>query len=209
MADTTSMKKIQIMPQFIYEFEAPLDLQQKVGKAVASLEWRQERFNKRSKDTHLEKRREFQPFRKWVNFCLGKIVSDLGMSVDRIEVTQIWGNKAVSGEQHHKHRHPNSILSCVYYATDRCAPTRFYAPNIYNAFSDTSAGGLDLFMFGNGGAWSTHEHYGNKGTMVVFPSTLQHDVGKNDDDLERITLAINTFPAGYIGDYSMLSGFER
>lgn len=203
------MKRVQMMPQFIYEFEAPPDLQKKVEDAVNGLEWRQERHNKRSRDTHLEKRKDFQTFRRWVNHCLSSVVFDLRMSVDRIEVTQIWGNKAVKGEAHHKHRHPNSVLSCVYYVTDKCAPTRFYAPNIYNAFSDTSAGGLDLFMFGNQNAWSTHQHAGKKGTMVIFPSTLQHDVAGNNADGDRITLAINTFPSGHIGDYSMLSGFER
>ena len=38
------------------------------------------------------------------------------------------------------------------------------------------------------------------GKILLFPSKLAHNVEENEGDLERISIAINTFVTGHIGD---------
>ena len=203
------MLKINMMQEQIFAFDADDKLAENVAQACEKLDWNQQKFNQRSKNYHLERKREFQAFRSWVNSCLNRVKNELRFSCDEMRVTQMWGNKALKGQTHHKHYHPNSVLSAVYYVTKDNAPTRLYAPSIYSGFSGSAPGGLDLFIQDNTKAWRMVEHRGTPGQPLIFPSTLQHDVAAQSSDDVRITLAINSFPSGFIGDFSQLSGFDR
>lgn len=111
-----------------------------------------------------------------------------------IYITQSWLNYTKPNEFHHRHSHPNSFLSGVFYVNavkgeDRI---RFHKQQ------------MSLFSF--------TEQEKNKytsaevsimvetGDLVIFPSTLVHDVPQTTSQETRISIAFNTFIRGYIGD---------
>ena len=54
----------------------------------------------------------------------------------------------------------------------------------------------------------THKVRAKAGTLVLFPSALQHEVRPSKDFGDRYTLVINAFPSGKIGNFRMFNGIE-
>jgi len=117
-------------------------------------------------------------------------------------LTQSWCNYTKTGEFHHKHAHPNSWLSgCIYINAD---PSKdritFYNDKYhriqlptenYNAYNSES------WWFSVG-----------SGDIVIFPSYLTHMVEQTVSTDTRVSIAVNTFLKGYIGDEHSLTGLH-
>lgn len=116
-----------------------------------------------------------------------------------LKITQCWGNYTKPGGFHHRHTHPNSFISGVFYVQtdaqrdkllfwkDRyeqilVAPTEYNQWNAENWFYPTAPGDL-----------------------LIFPSWQTHFVDTVEEGPERISLAFNTFPQGNLGDYMDLT----
>lgn len=118
----------------------------------------------------------------------------------KIKIVQSWVNFAKKGQAHHKHFHPNSFISGVYYLNcvenDRIV---FYPP------SQTAPSISRLHLWGD---HATPYHNFETvvdvctGELILFPSTLEHSVPSvvTVDGEERISLAFNTFVEGSFGE---------
>ena len=124
---------------------------------------------------------------------------------NEIYITQSWANKSKSNEYHAIHKHPNSFISGVLFVTgnegDGLPPIRFHRTN--DLFP------LDLEFeeyneFNNGVRWFNPV----KGGLILFPSTLAHDVDRNETSKERITLSFNTFVRGPLGGKQQLTAVD-
>lgn len=112
-------------------------------------------------------------------------------------ITQSWLNYTKQNGYHHSHTHTNSLLSGVLYIDclenlDRITflntkhqPLEFTVKN-YNVFNSTSR-------------WFTVK----KGTVVLFPSCLEHHVELKEHEGDRVSLAFNVFIKGKIGNYKL------
>jgi len=124
---------------------------------------------------------------------------------NEIYITQAWANKAKTNEFHPMHKHPNSILSGVLFVTgeegDGLPPIRFHRSNDLLPLELEFE---ELNDFNSSCKWFS----AIKGRLIIFPSVLDHDVEKNNSDLERITLSFNTFVRGTIGSQTRLSQVE-
>lgn len=118
-----------------------------------------------------------------------------------LRITQSWVNYTKKGQFHHKHRHPNSFISGVYYIettdddkiyfhNDRI-PMIEIVPNLWNSW--------------NSKTWWIEA---KKGSLVLFPSSLEHNVEVVNTDETRISLSFNTFPIGDIGEEMSLTGLK-
>lgn len=108
-------------------------------------------------------------------------------------ITHSWLTYTEKGEYHHKHTHPNSYISGVFYINADIEKDRIYFfknqhrtielasrdPNLYNATSWWFEVGI--------------------GTLILFPSSLQHMVDTTSSSETRIALAFNTFFEGQLG----------
>lgn len=133
-----------------------------------------------------------------------RIVSDYFYGIMRasddteIYVTESWLNKTEKGQSHHRHWHPNSILSGVVVIS-----------------SDPSSGSLRL----NTSHYETIEYeivesnlYNAKswwfttapGDFILFPSSVEHLVEEYQGDIPRITLSFNTFVKGTISNLPLI-----
>lgn len=115
-------------------------------------------------------------------------------------ITQSWVNISKPEEYHHKHKHPNSMVSGVFYidADDekdiiqfwQCSESNISRGNAYNFnFNDFNDFNSDVWWMPS-----------ITGRLYLFPSGLKHDVpvvkGRTKD---RISLSFNTFLKGTLG----------
>jgi uncharacterized protein (TIGR02466 family) len=110
-------------------------------------------------------------------------------------ITTSWMNFSTRDQQHHSHQHPNSILSGVFYLdvgesdlimfTKSSTNQIVIKPTEYNIFNSDS--------------WSIPVVNGD---LVLFPSSLFHQVPPVTHNNTRISIAFNVFIKGEIGDQS-------
>jgi uncharacterized protein (TIGR02466 family) len=113
-------------------------------------------------------------------------------------ITQSWINYTDPGHHHHKHEHPNSIISGVFYfnADSEKDKIFFYTQN-YKQISITPK------------EWNIHNSDSwwfsvKTGGLILFPSHLTHMVENTTSDKTRISLAFNVFAKGTVGDEDRL-----
>ena len=118
-----------------------------------------------------------------------------------LRVTQSWCNYSEPRQYHHKHAHPNSYISGVFYVQTN-ADDRIYfyrdgwqqikfPPEQWNPYNSES--------------WWFEA---TAGKLILFPSSLTHMVPEVKGDDTRISLSFNTFPVGVVGEEMDLTGLK-
>jgi uncharacterized protein (TIGR02466 family) len=114
----------------------------------------------------------------------------LHLSFERLVITQSWANKASAGQAHHRHWHPNSFMSGVFYLTSgESGQTHFFQKDPWRNF---------FLVSGNSTADDrlTQTEMPIAGKLLLFPSSLVHSVAPFKSDDVRITISFNVFPEG-------------
>ena len=78
-------------------------------------------------DDELHKISYFKPLVENILISSEKILKDGGYEFDKLEITNMWGNKLKEGETHAPHTHSNNFLSGVYYLQSG-SPIQFFDP---------------------------------------------------------------------------------
>lgn len=119
-----------------------------------------------------------------------------------LKITQSWTNYTDTGQYHHKHAHPNSFVSGVFYVQADKANDKIYF------YRD----GYEQIKFppSEWNIWNSESWWFEVGTgdLILFPSSLTHMVQTLDHEQTRISLAFNTFPVGQVGDEMDLTGLR-
>ena len=115
-------------------------------------------------------------------------------------ITQSWINYTKSDQFHHKHNHPNSFISGIFYiSADKKVDSITFSKvplddriklniNKYNTFNSTS-----------------HRVPVETGELLLFRSSLIHGVDKKKGNNIRISLSFNVLFKGTIGDSKLLT----
>ena len=150
--------------------------------------------NKVSIDDYLFKNDEIIGIKKFCEMQIEKYFYEL-LNVEeqtKIYTTQAWANFNKKNERHHSHFHSNSIVSGVLYVQTDGVKIHFERGD--------ELWPLQLrykkFDYFNAENWWVNSVTGK---ILLFPSKLAHSVEENEGDLERISIAINTFVKGYMG----------
>jgi uncharacterized protein (TIGR02466 family) len=117
-----------------------------------------------------------------------------------IYITQSWSNYTEAGQFHHKHNHPNSIVSGVFYpfAKEEVDKIFFYKsvyPNIKINATDWNVWNSETWWYPV-----------KTGGLILFPSSLTHMVPSKEGEETRVSIAFNTFLKGVIGNEDDLTG---
>lgn len=118
-----------------------------------------------------------------------------------LRITQSWLNYTKPGEFHHKHAHPNSFISGVLYIkADRLKDKIHFYKDAYQQIKLPT------------NSWNLHNSESwwfevGAGDLMLFPSSLTHMVETVQGD-ERVSLAFNTFPVGYVGEEENLTALH-
>ena len=113
--------------------------------------------------------------------------------------TQSWANYTAPGQYHHKHAHPNSFVSGVFYVNaDSEKDKIFFFRDGYQQLKVTT----ENFNIHNSDSW-----WLSVGTcdLLIFPSNLTHMVPTTESENTRISISFNTFLKGYIGQDDSLT----
>lgn len=118
-----------------------------------------------------------------------------------LRITQSWCNYSEQGQFHHKHAHPNSFISGVFYVQANPNDKIYFyrdgwqqiklPPQEWNAYNSES--------------WWFEA---TAGRLILFPSNLTHMVPSVEGDETRISLSFNTFPVGTVGEEMDLTGLK-
>ena len=113
----------------------------------------------------------------------------------QLYITQSWTNLTKKGEFHHMHNHQNSIISGVFYFEgNKDDVIEFYNPNPW--LGDRWA--VDA-KANNDFNSQTYWWPADIGTLILFPSQLEHAVPEVEGDRDRYSMSFNTFFRGQIG----------
>ena len=151
----------------------------------------------------MAKMSQFYDLHQWFQRCIDTLHVDNGWHCDRIVINKSWANRsdAQSGHHHAPHRHPMSYLSGIYYLTEGPA-TIFVDPLHVREWAQ-------LHLDGGPVAEKTQYIFPKPGGLFVFPSYLIHSSAPNESEINRYSIALNTFPQGEINagawDRSMLT----
>jgi len=114
-------------------------------------------------------------------------------------ITQSWLNYTETNQYHHKHQHPNSLVSGVFYVNcheefDKIKFFRNDYPTIKPEIKDWNLYNSETWWF----TVKTRD-------IILFPSSLTHMVETKEGDNTRISLAFNVFIKGTIGNNKNLT----
>lgn len=108
-------------------------------------------------------------------------------------MTQSWANYTGKNQYHHKHAHPNSIVSGVFYPqADRTVDRIYFFKDGYERIKLAPS---------EWNVWNSESWWYEVGSgdLILFPSNLMHMVQTKNDDNKRVSIAFNTFVKGNLG----------
>jgi uncharacterized protein (TIGR02466 family) len=114
-------------------------------------------------------------------------------------ITQSWLNYTETNQYHHKHAHPNSLVSGVFYINchEEHDKIKFFKEDyktIKPEIKDWNIWNSETWWF----AVKT-------GDVILFPSSLTHMVETKQGDNTRTSLAFNVFIKGTVGNNKNLT----
>lgn len=130
-----------------------------------------------------------------LDLCLDEIRKKEYIDSLQLVIVEAWATETVNFQKHHKHVHPNSLLSGILYLTDHPdATTNLYIPNPF-AFMQTSFPMIQPLR-----KEIVIRVKPEKGKLIIFPSNTTHDTSPTLNSKEpRITFAFNVFFQGTVG----------
>jgi uncharacterized protein (TIGR02466 family) len=114
-------------------------------------------------------------------------------------ITQSWLNYTETNQYHHKHAHPNSLVSGVFYINchEEHDKIKFFNDNYKTIKLEVK----DWNMWNSESWWFPVK----TGDIILFPSSLTHMVETKQGDNTRISLAFNVFIKGTVGNNKNLT----
>jgi uncharacterized protein (TIGR02466 family) len=112
----------------------------------------------------------------------------------KLKITQSWINYTEKGQFHHRHNHPNSFISGVFYIQASKEKDRLYFYR--GGYRSIEVASTEWNMWNSDSWWFEV----GAGDLILFPSELLHMVQTVEHDETRISLAFNAFPVGFLGD---------
>lgn len=160
--------------------------------------------NTTSEDTYILKHKKLLNLRQFIEKCLHEylMATYCPKNDTRLKLTQSWLNWTKPGQHHHKHAHPNSLISgCFYVNAHRTTDKIFFYREEYQRIDMPP---VEWNPYNSKSWWYSV----GSGDLVLFPSSLTHMVQPVEGEDTRISLAFNTFPIGVIGDENSLTALQ-
>ena len=141
----------------------------------------------------LHRRAELRELVTCVERGVTSILRFLRIGPDAFEITGCWATVLAQGAAHKVHRHPNNFLSDVYYVRVDAGADQinFHDPRRQAAVMrppvvELTAENTDQVVIRV-----------RSGTLLIFPSWLEHSVDANPSPAERITVSFNVMLSSF------------
>jgi uncharacterized protein (TIGR02466 family) len=146
----------------------------------------------------LHAREEFQELAACVGNAAKSILRFLRIGYEVCEITGCWATVLARGAAHKAHSHPNNFLSGVYYVRTRPGSDaiNFHDPRtqagvIRPPVAELTAENTDQVVVRV-----------TNGTLLMFPSYLEHSVDANVNEEERISVSFNVMFSSFTENLS-------
>ena len=143
-----------------------------------------------SKDTDVLRH---EPMSRTKKFIIDKILDyrdNILQIEDDLGMTQSWSTINHKGNNHHEHNHPNTLISCVYYAQASSGDFVIKTPSSRLQEGFNLSYKLKQQNIFNSNAWSCEV---KDGVLIIFPGHLNHFSLPNENDESRIMIGANFF----------------
>ena len=203
---TNDRNVIGLFPTPVQISSIPFKLSDLETKELTQVKLKENRGNKVSVNSYILKNNKIlEKLNSWfleeINAYKENIICPY-FSLD-LYISQSWINISKKGQWHHRHRHPNSVLSGVFYIQSNESDKIYFQKGGYEQINiPVKEGKFNLF---NSTSWWLENTPGN---LLLFPSSLAHEVPSVEGHKDRISLSFNTFVKGVIGDEKSLTGLN-
>ena len=170
---------------------------------LMELEQRPNMGNRTSANNFVLRDKLMTSLRGWMENCVAeyfKATTNPKHDVT-LRLTQSWVNYSEPGQYHHKHAHPNSFVSGVFYIQTNPNDKIFFYRDGYQQIK---------FPPAEWNSWNSESWWFEAitGRLILFPSSLTHMVPTVEGEDVRVSLSFNTFPAGTVGEEMDLTGLK-
>ena len=191
----TLLWKIQLKPQLREGLDAKiLGALEGLRRGLPELEsgrgWQSEQA--------LHEREDFRDLVACVGDAARSVLRFLRIGYDALEITGCWATVLANGAAHRAHSHPNNFLSGVYYVRTHpgADSINFHDPRpqaavIRPPVVELTAENTDQVVVKV-----------TNGTLLIFPSYLEHSVAPTESDEERISISFNVMFSSFTENLS-------
>ena len=160
--------------------------------------------NINTKDNYILNRKEFKNIKKFLDKHCKEYLDTVICPKNNIDlyITQSWLNYTEANQYHHKHEHPNSVVSGVLYFDSDVKNDKILFSHSRGYQQISPEIDKEKFNLWNSGTWFFPVETGN---LFMFPSSTTHQVETKKGNNTRISLAFNTFYKGSVGSNTELT----
>jgi len=160
--------------------------------------------NINTKDNYILNRKEFKNIKKFLDKHCKEYLDTVICPKNNIElyITQSWLNYTEANQFHHKHEHPNSVVSGVFYFDSDVKNDKILFSHSRGYQQISPEIDKEKFNLWNSRTWFFPVETGN---LFMFPSSTTHQVETKKGNNTRISLAFNTFYKGSVGSNTALT----
>ena len=150
-------------------------------------------FTNQTKNTRLDKLKEFQGFVTKILETTKEICKMYGYKYKKLDITNLWVNVSKKGSAHNPHTHSNNIFSGVWFPFDNVSntPIIFQDPRPANSVMQPSIETPNEYTA------TMKAFQPNKSVGLIFPSWLMHYVPPSND--KRVSISWNILLRGEYG----------
>lgn len=157
--------------------------------------------NETTEDNYVFKRKELQAISEFCNDALQSYFYYVHCPKNDVRpyITQSWGNFSTKNQFHHKHHHPNSFISGVFYLEADQEKDKIFFFNDRRNQIDVMPQEWNVY---NSKSWFYQTPVG---LLLLWHSHLEHSVDAIDTDRTRVSIAFNSFLMGSLGNTADLT----
>ena len=157
--------------------------------------------NKTSNNNYILNEKPFINIKKELDLRVQDYFDKVISSANNITpyITQSWLNYTETNQYHHKHQHPNSLVSGVFYIN--CHKEHDKIKFFNDTYKTIKLEVKDWNIWNSESWWFSVK----TGDIILFPSSLTHMVETKQGDNTRISLAFNIFIKGTVGNNKSLT----
>jgi len=151
--------------------------------------------NNTSNNNYLLEEKELKDIKNFIEKNIKVYMDNIVCPADdtQVYITQSWINYNGQNQFHHEHSHPNSYISGVLYIKADEIIDSINFTNRQHSFIQP--------LIKNYNIWNSKDWWYpvKSKKLIIFPSSVTHNVFQKNDSNIRISLAFNTFVKGNIG----------
>ena len=184
-----------LFPTPVIKFELGRQLTDQEMKVLMDYPQVRNQGNAASEERYVLKNKKLRSLKMFAEECLAKYVEAVYAPSEpfKLDITQSWTNYTNQNEFHHKHSHPNSMVSGVFYVSANEETDKIH---FFRKETDTFRIYTENYNPFNSVAWWFPV---KTGELIMFPSYLEHMVETVQSSEMRVSLAFNSFATGSLG----------